>query len=166
MVRATACHSPTACMVSLQIVLGFFFIHSTLMKIRSHRAFQGEQKIVEFINLELFPPQGCCAGHLDGLDSGDLERGPSDVHVPQGGRDPKVYPKVMYTHPKEHTIIMEAIPMAETTQVRRYRGYIAIDEIKFRGGHECKGHCTFDSGFCKFSNDASANFEWEVGGSP
>ena len=79
---------------------------------------------------------------------------------------PKVYPKVMYTHPKEHTIIMEAIPMAETTQVRRYRGYIAIDEIKFRGGHECKGHCTFDSGFCKFSNDASANFEWEVGGSP
>ena len=71
--------------------------------------------------------------------------------------------QVMYTYPKEHTIIMEAIPMAETTQVRRYRGYIAIDEIKFRGGHECKGHCTFDSGFCKFANDPSANFAWEVG---
>ena len=70
--------------------------------------------------------------------------------------------QVMYTYPKEHTIIMEAIPMAETTQVRRYRGYIAIDEIKFRGGHECKGHCTFDSGFCKFANDPSANFAWEV----
>lgn len=71
--------------------------------------------------------------------------------------------QVLYTYPDEHTIIMEAIPMAETTQVRRYRGYVAVDEIKFRAGGECHGHCTFDSGFCKFANDPAANFEWAVG---
>lgn len=71
--------------------------------------------------------------------------------------------QVMYTYPKEHTLILEAIPKPETTQVRRYRGYIAVDEIKFRPGSACKGHCTFDSGFCKFTNDPSANFQWMVG---
>ena len=24
------------------------------------------------------------------------------------------------------------------------------------------GHCTFDSGLCKFSNDPAANFDWKV----
>jgi len=71
--------------------------------------------------------------------------------------------QVMYTYPKEHTLILEAIPKPETTQVRRYRGYIAVDEIKFRPGSACKGHCTFDSGFCKFANDPTANFQWMVG---
>ena len=54
MARATVCRSPTACTVSLQIVLGFSFIHSTSMKIPSHRAFQGEQRIVEIINWNFF----------------------------------------------------------------------------------------------------------------
>ena len=58
--------------------------------------------------------------------------------------------------------MFEAIPKSEEDQARRYRGYIAIDDIKFNSGDECKGHCTFDSGLCKFSNDQSGNFEWQV----
>ena len=37
-----------------------------------------------------------------------------------------------------------------------------MDEIKFNPGDKCKGHCTFDSGLCKFSNDQSGNFLWQV----
>ena len=59
-------------------------------------------------------------------------------------------------------LIFEAIPKSEATQARRYRGYIAIDEIKFNTGDQCKGHCTFDSGLCKFENDQSGNFQWKV----
>jgi len=71
--------------------------------------------------------------------------------------------QVMYTYPEEHTLIFESIPESESTQARRYRGYIAIDEIKFNAGDTCKGHCTFDSGLCNFANDQSGNFKWEVG---
>ena len=59
-------------------------------------------------------------------------------------------------------LLLEAIPKSENDQARRYRGYIAIDDVKFNPGGDCKGHCTFDSGLCKFSNDASGNFDWEV----
>ena len=59
-------------------------------------------------------------------------------------------------------LIFEAIPKSEADQARRYRGYIAVDSVEFRSGDECKGHCTFDSGLCKFSNDPSGNFDWKV----
>ena len=59
-------------------------------------------------------------------------------------------------------MLFEAIPKAESDQARRYRGFIAIDDVKFKSGDECKGHCTFDSGLCKFSNDQNGNFEWKV----
>jgi len=71
--------------------------------------------------------------------------------------------QVMYTFPEEHTLIAEAIPVLESNQARRFRGYIAIDNIQFKAGDQCKGHCTFDSGFCGFSNDAQGNFQWQVG---
>ena len=88
--------------------------------------------------------------------------------------------QVLYTYPEEHTVrvreerrrqtvnvvvlqlIFEAIPKSESDQARRYRGYIAVDSVQFKSGDECKGHCTFDSGLCKFSNDPSANFDWQV----
>jgi len=74
---------------------------------------------------------------------------------------------VMYTSRIEHTLILEAIPKSESSPVRRYRGFIAVDEVKFGGGSDCRGHCTFDSGLCNFINDKSstgeANFEWIVG---
>lgn len=60
-------------------------------------------------------------------------------------------------------IILEAIPKDETDQARRYRGYVAVDDLFFQDGEACQGHCTFDSGMCGFSNDQNDDdFDWEV----
>ena len=60
-------------------------------------------------------------------------------------------------------LILEAIPKDETDQARRYRGYIAVDDLYFDSGDSCQGHCTFDSGMCGFLNDNSRDdFDWTV----
>ena len=60
-------------------------------------------------------------------------------------------------------IILEAIPKDETDQARRYRGYIAVDDLYFESGDSCQGHCTFDSGMCGFLNaKGQDHFDWEV----
>ena len=60
-------------------------------------------------------------------------------------------------------MILEAIPKDETDQARRYRGYIAVDDLYFDSGDSCQGHCTFDSGMCGFLNDNSRDdFDWTV----
>ena len=59
-------------------------------------------------------------------------------------------------------ILLEAIPKDETDQSRRYRGFIAVDDVKFESGDKCAGHCTFDSGLCGFQNSDRADFDWEV----
>ncbi len=60
-------------------------------------------------------------------------------------------------------IILEAIPKDETDQARKYRGYIAIDDLVFKDGEACQGHCTFDAGMCGFLNDNTKDdFDWEV----
>ena len=60
-------------------------------------------------------------------------------------------------------LILEAIPKDETDQARRYRGYIAVDDLYFDSGEACQGHCTFDSGMCGFLNDNSRDdFDWKV----
>jgi len=70
---------------------------------------------------------------------------------------------VMYSYPLPHKIILEAIPKDETDQARRYRGYIAIDDLFFDVGDACQGHCTFDSGMCGFLNENTKDdFNWEV----
>ena len=70
--------------------------------------------------------------------------------------------QVMYSFPTKHKVILEAIPKDETDQARKYRGYIAVDDIKFESGDVCRGHCNFDSGLCSFTNDNSADFDWRV----
>lgn len=60
-------------------------------------------------------------------------------------------------------MILEAIPKDETDQARRYRGYIAVDDLLFQSGDACQGHCTFDSGLCGFANDQRDDFDWHVG---
>ena len=60
-------------------------------------------------------------------------------------------------------IILEAIPKDETDQARRYRGYIAVDDLYFDSGDACQGHCTFDSGMCGFLNSKGQDdFDWQV----
>jgi len=74
--------------------------------------------------------------------------------------------QVMYSYPAAHKIVLEALPKDETNQGRRYRGYLAIDNLVFEHGDACKGHCTFDSGLCSFENTGDENeddFDWKVG---
>lgn len=59
-------------------------------------------------------------------------------------------------------VIFEAIPKDETDQARRYRGYIALDDVNFKSGSNCRGHCTFDAGLCGFKNSDRADFDWSV----
>ena len=59
-------------------------------------------------------------------------------------------------------VIFEAIPKDETDQARRYRGYIALDDVNFKPGSHCRGHCTFDAGLCGFKNSDRADFDWSV----
>ena len=59
-------------------------------------------------------------------------------------------------------VIFEAIPKDETDQARRYRGYIALDDVNFKSGSNCRGHCTFDAGLCGFKNSDRADFDWKV----
>ena len=59
-------------------------------------------------------------------------------------------------------VIFEAIPKDETDQARRYRGYIALDDVNFKSGSHCRGHCTFDAGLCGFKNSDRADFDWSV----
>ena len=59
-------------------------------------------------------------------------------------------------------VIFEAIPKDETDQARRYRGYIALDDVTFKPGSDCRGHCTFDAGLCGFRNSNGADFDWKV----
>ena len=59
-------------------------------------------------------------------------------------------------------VIFEAIPKDETDQARRYRGYIALDDVNFKPGSHCRGHCTFDAGLCGFKNSDRADFDRSV----
>ncbi len=70
--------------------------------------------------------------------------------------------QVMYSFPARHKVIFEAIPKDETDQARKYRGYVAIDDVKFESGEKCRGHCNFDAGFCTFANGEENDFDWKV----
>jgi hypothetical protein len=37
---------------------------------------------------------------------------------------------------------------------------VAIDNVSLKMGMGCKGHCTFEGGFCGWTNDEEDDFEW------
>jgi hypothetical protein len=43
---------------------------------------------------------------------------------------------------------------------RRYRGFVAIDNVALKMGMGCKGHCTFEGGFCGWKHEDDSDFEW------
>lgn len=45
---------------------------------------------------------------------------------------------------------------------RKFRGYVAVDNIAIKQGLECKGHCTFEGGFCGWINDEDDDFNWSL----
>jgi hypothetical protein len=39
---------------------------------------------------------------------------------------------------------------------------VAVDDVVFSSGDACKGHCTFDSGLCHYTNGSGSDFQWSV----
>lgn len=66
----------------------------------------------------------------------------------------------LYTFPHDHSIVFEAIPMKG--EERKFRGYVAIDNVGFSDGVDCTGHCTFDGGFCNWEQDERDDFQWTL----
>ena len=60
--------------------------------------------------------------------------------------------------------MLEAIPKDESQMARRFRGYIAVDGLKFESGDKCRGQCNFDAGLCDgFTNEqARDDFDWQL----
>ncbi|XP_076309730.1 MAM and LDL-receptor class A domain-containing protein 1-like isoform X2 [Tachypleus tridentatus] len=75
--------------------------------------------------------------------------------------------EVAYTHENIHKIVFEGIPKNSSDPSRSFRGYIALDDIRFEilgSGSNCIGHCTFEGGLCDWSNSRGQDdFEWELG---
>ena len=115
----------------------------------SDEELEGEEKSVEMVSKEVF--------ELEFKDNKVL------ATLNDGTRGLWKSAQVMYSYPLPHKLILEAIPKDETDQARRYRGYIAVDDLYFDSGEACQGHCTFDSGMCGFLNDNSGDdFDWTV----
>nr|CAD7201256.1 unnamed protein product [Timema douglasi] len=70
--------------------------------------------------------------------------------------------EILYTYNTNHQIIFEAIAKDSTDAYRRYRGYVAVDNVARKPGSECRGHCTFESGFCGWRNDEEDDFDWSL----
>ena len=45
---------------------------------------------------------------------------------------------------------------------RKFRGYVAVDDVALANGANCQGHCTFEGGFCGWSNEESDDFDWSL----
>ncbi|ROT72905.1 putative MAM domain-containing protein 2-like [Penaeus vannamei] len=43
---------------------------------------------------------------------------------------------------------------------RRFRGFIAIDELSFADSSECGAFCTFEGGICGWTQDSKDDFDW------
>jgi len=61
-----------------------------------------------------------------------------------------------------HQIVFEGIAKDFPDPFRKFRGYVAIDNVGLKSGLECKGHCSFEGGFCGWNNDEDDDFNWSL----
>lgn len=59
-----------------------------------------------------------------------------------------------------YQIIVEGIPIERSDLRRQFRGYIAVDELKFSPAEQCDGFCNFEGGFCEWTQDSNDDFDW------
>ncbi|XP_063218533.1 MAM and LDL-receptor class A domain-containing protein 1-like [Bacillus rossius redtenbacheri] len=71
--------------------------------------------------------------------------------------------ELLYTYNTAHQIVFEAVAKDASDAYRRYRGHVAVDNVGLKPGSECRGHCTFESGFCDWKNDEENDFDWTLG---
>ncbi|PSN54331.1 hypothetical protein C0J52_10678 [Blattella germanica] len=69
--------------------------------------------------------------------------------------------EVLYTYNKDHQIVFEGLAKDASDAYRRYRGFVAVDNVAVKPGRGgCRGHCTFEGDFCGWTNDEEDDFEW------
>ncbi|ROT84202.1 putative apical endosomal glycoprotein precursor [Penaeus vannamei] len=68
--------------------------------------------------------------------------------------------QVVYTFDQRHSVIFEGIPVDSNDLSRRFRGFIAIDELSFADSSECGAFCTFEGGICGWTQDSKDDFDW------
>jgi len=59
-------------------------------------------------------------------------------------------------------VVFEGIAKDLPDPFRKFRGYVAVDNIAIKQGLDCKGHCTFEGGFCGWINDEDDDFNWSL----
>ncbi|KAK7075223.1 hypothetical protein SK128_016275 [Halocaridina rubra] len=68
--------------------------------------------------------------------------------------------QIVYTFNKNHSIIFEGIPVDSNDLSRRFRGFIAVDELVFTESSQCGAFCTFEGGTCGWAQDTNDDFNW------
>ncbi|XP_054280218.1 MAM and LDL-receptor class A domain-containing protein 1-like [Macrosteles quadrilineatus] len=141
---------------------------------------EGQNAFIESPILSTTGAEGKCVGFsfaIDGLSASGLriilqpvnKDGKPDgyLRVLWGTKDPTNHmwmkSEVLYTYNKDHQIVFEGVAKELPDPYRKYRGYVAVDSIMLKPGSECKGHCTFEGGFCGWTNDANDDFDWSLG---
>ncbi|XP_049780981.1 MAM and LDL-receptor class A domain-containing protein 1-like [Schistocerca cancellata] len=71
--------------------------------------------------------------------------------------------EVLFTYSKEQRVVFEALAREPTDTYRHFRGYVALDNVALKPGTECRGHCSFEAGFCGWTNDEEDDFDWTLG---
>lgn len=59
-------------------------------------------------------------------------------------------------------VIFEGIPVDSSDLSRRFRGFIAVDELSFTDAGQCSAFCTFEGGTCGWTQDSNDDFEWTL----
>jgi len=59
-------------------------------------------------------------------------------------------------------VVFEGVAKDLPDPFRKFRGYVAVDNIAIKQGLDCKGHCTFEGGFCGWINDEDDDFNWSL----
>ncbi|XP_060847650.1 MAM and LDL-receptor class A domain-containing protein 1-like isoform X1 [Rhopalosiphum padi] len=141
---------------------------------------EGQNAFIESPVLGSTGAEGKCISfsfNVDGLSAAGLRvilqptnkdgRPDGFFRVLWGTKDPtnKVWmnSEVLYTYNKEHQVVFEGIAKDLPDPFRKFRGYVAVDNIAIKQGLDCKGHCTFEGGFCGWINDEDDDFNWSLG---
>ncbi|GIY01095.1 MAM and LDL-receptor class A domain-containing protein 2 [Caerostris darwini] len=74
--------------------------------------------------------------------------------------------EVAFSYGQKYSILFEAVATNQSLKKLNYRGYVALDDVRFDtipNSEVCIGHCTFEGGFCDWNNMDEDDFDWELG---
>ncbi|XP_046406809.1 MAM and LDL-receptor class A domain-containing protein 1-like [Ischnura elegans] len=135
---------------------------------------------IESPMLETTGPEGKCVSFsysMDGLSAAGLrvllhpvvEEGGVEMYdrVLWGTKDSTqgkwMEAEVLYTYNQAHQVVFESIAKEQTESFRKYRGFVAVDNVALKPGLDCRGHCTFEGGLCSWTDDEDDDFDWSLG---